>query len=603
MCHVFQLRRSRRFDAGWVATNVFAVYIACFLASTAAHATTLVHYDFDNGSGTTVSDKSGLGNHGTLTNFADTTAGVGIYDESEGWVNGGGLSMLENGLRSYVETSLALNSVAGSDFTIEYLASADQPNGWSPAVASNTASFGDGENVLFTGISINGIGYELRMPDGAAPGATNAAQPVQHPWIKGPSPPDSTSHHIAMTYSLGTDQVELFVDGVSQGTHLTNFGLDPTIASSNTKFRIGNVGFDSGQQWGGVISGVAISSQSLGPGSFALVNGNQSSTLLHYDFSDNGGTTVTNLAATGAANNGTLIGFGDTSAGTGSFDTTEGWVAGGGLSFLDDAVRSYVDTPLSINSLTDDFTIEATVNYGTNEGFSPIVGSSHGPFFSPNEISFLGIDATQRYLAVNMPGTWSNNQFEEHPWYNPPGGTGESVHHVAIVFHEATGDADIVFDGEVVSTVALPDTDMNSTALFRLGNIGYSPEDEWDGIFYGFAVSDEALTASNFVLQIPIPLIGDYDRNGLVEEADYNLWKSMFGSNVTPGVGADGNGDGVIDAADYTVWRDHLGTSQSGFASIVLPQSVPEPSSAIVLIAGLGCFVVMGARGLSVSAF
>jgi hypothetical protein len=144
---------------------------------------------------------------------------------------------------------------------------------------------------------------------------------------------------------------------------------------------------------------------------------------------------------------------------------------------------------------------------------------------------------------------------------------------------------------------------MNSTALFRLGNIGYSPEDEWDGIFYGFSVSDEALTASNFVLQIPIPLIGDYDRNGLVEEADYNLWKSMFGSNVTPGVGADGNGDGVIDAADYTVWRDHLGTSQSGFASIVLPQSVPEPSSAIVLIAGLGCFVVMGARSLSVFAF
>lgn len=57
--------------------------------------------------------------------------------------------------------------------------------------------------------------------------------------------------------------------------------------------------------------------------------------------------------------------------------------------------------------------------------------------------------------------------------------------------------------------------------------------------------------------------MGDYDNNGTVQQADYTLWKSLFGS---ADLRADGNGDGSIDAADYTVWRDHLGMSVPGGA-------------------------------------
>jgi hypothetical protein len=52
---------------------------------------------------------------------------------------------------------------------------------------------------------------------------------------------------------------------------------------------------------------------------------------------------------------------------------------------------------------------------------------------------------------------------------------------------------------------------------------------------------------------------GDYDRNGTVQEADYNHWTMNFGRSIPATMGADGSGDGLIGAADYVVWRKFLG--------------------------------------------
>lgn len=90
---------------------------------------------------------------------------------------------------------------------------------------------------------------------------------------------------------------------------------------------------------------------------------------------------------------------------------------------------------------------------------------------------------------------------------------------------------------------------------------------------------------------VPTFLPGDYDRNGTVNGADYNLWRSTIGSTVTAGSGADGNGDGTVNSADYVFWRNNNGGTGSGaFASGV----VPEPATSAIF--GVSCVLLVVGR-------
>jgi hypothetical protein len=52
---------------------------------------------------------------------------------------------------------------------------------------------------------------------------------------------------------------------------------------------------------------------------------------------------------------------------------------------------------------------------------------------------------------------------------------------------------------------------------------------------------------------------GDYNQNGIVDTADYIVWRMTLGTSVLNGTGADGSGNGVVDQADHDVWKSHFG--------------------------------------------
>lgn len=75
--------------------------------------------------------------------------------------------------------------------------------------------------------------------------------------------------------------------------------------------------------------------------------------------------------------------------------------------------------------------------------------------------------------------------------------------------------------------------------------------------------SSEGAASPELVIEVAAPpaLPGDYDGNGAVEQADYDVWAATYGSTTM--LGADGNDDGVVNSIDYTIWRDNLGQSLS----------------------------------------
>jgi len=215
---------------------------------------TLLHYNFGSGSGSIVTDLSGKGNDGILVGFFDTSAGAGSFDLSEGWVNGGGLSFLRGGTDNYIETPLALSELSGRNFTIEYTANYTGigDNGWVAGISSDGASGVE----LFQGIQFFQANLETNLNGTGGATGTN-------PWGAAGS---EDFHHIAVVYDNSAGEIEVFVDGVSEG-------IFPKSGISNLPdlVRIGSSGWSGGgEQWGGIFTGVAISTGMLAPGSFVL---------------------------------------------------------------------------------------------------------------------------------------------------------------------------------------------------------------------------------------------------------------------------------------------------------------------------------------------
>jgi hypothetical protein len=80
-------------------------------------------------------------------------------------------------------------------------------------------------------------------------------------------------------------------------------------------------------------------------------------------------------------------------------------------------------------------------------------------------------------------------------------------------------------------------------------------------------------------------LPGDFNRDGMVDAADYVVWRDTF--EQTGNLAADANEDNIVDADDYVLWRANFGRSDSA-ATGALQAAVPEPSSlALILAAGI----------------
>lgn len=88
-------------------------------------------------------------------------------------------------------------------------------------------------------------------------------------------------------------------------------------------------------------------------------------------------------------------------------------------------------------------------------------------------------------------------------------------------------------------------------------------------------------TARSITLHVVAPsAAGDYNADGLVDAADYTVWRDSYGFSGAQLL-ADGDNDGTIGDGDFVVWRDAYE------AAFEQGQTVPEPLTALLLLAVL----------------
>ncbi|MEQ8846837.1 right-handed parallel beta-helix repeat-containing protein [Botrimarina sp.] len=125
--------------------------------------------------------------------------------------------------------------------------------------------------------------------------------------------------------------------------------------------------------------------------------------------------------------------------------------------------------------------------------------------------------------------------------------------------------------------------------------VRYANDDDGDGVadYMPYATSNHPNSTYHPTLTVeyyrPSLVAGDYDLNGLVDQADYGVWRRNYGSTFGVGLLADGNRDGRVDAADYSVWRDalHAAPALGAVESSVDPPEAPTAFAAYSLVAPL----------------
>jgi len=154
---------------------------------------------------------------------------------------------------------------------------------------------------------------------------------------------------------------------------------------------------------------------------------------------------------------------------------------------------------------------------------------------------------------------------------NPFFGTSAAAPHVAAI-------AALMLDINPSLTPAQVSSILNSTAV-DIGTPGYDNESGF-GRIDAFAAAQAVSIAS-----------GDYNRNGVVDAADYVLWRKTVGTSVASYTGADGSGNASVGQEDYGVWRSHFGQTLpapgAGSGSLALtsepiaaPTNVPQSAIA-----------------------
>ncbi len=108
-----------------------------------------------------------------------------------------------------------------------------------------------------------------------------------------------------------------------------------------------------------------------------------------------------------------------------------------------------------------------------------------------------------------------------------------------------------------------------------------------DGMFWQMETTSTAITLT--------AAGGDYNMDGVVDAADYTVWRENIGA--TTALAADGDGNGSIDADDYAVWRANYGKINAFYTTPPAATASPAPEPTACLLAFMAVVTIVSQRG------
>lgn len=134
-------------------------------------------------------------------------------------------------------------------------------------------------------------------------------------------------------------------------------------------------------------------------------------------------------------------------------------------------------------------------------------------------------------------------------------------------------------------------TTLSSQATLGMGDLFAAaiPED----LTFEYLLAGDSVLTSGLVVFASLEAVnlpGDFNGDGVVDAADYTVWRDNLSSSESV-LNGNGDGSGTVDVADYTLWKQNFGAS--AFGASTTPALAPEPTTL-----GLSALLMLGTAHL-----
>lgn len=241
------------------------------------------------------------------------------------------------------------------------------------------------------------------------------------------------------------------------------------------------------------------------------------------------------------------------------------------------AVQPFPSASGRFVSIDWDMRVESTA---ATSGFGPFFGVA--AFDQPGgeiaAVASLGVDATTGDVVYQAAGT---GFILETPFEATPG----AWRRYRLELDFATDTYRAFVDGQLAATTGFIDAALGIDGITDVDIATFAAGgDSASAAMNGVAFFD------NFVVRDGVR--GDFNDDGLVDAADYTVWRAQNGQ-VGFGLAADADASGDVGPSDYGIWAQLYGQSNaltsSSLTSSASSAPVPEPASAcLAALAAVG---------------